>query len=228
MGCYCPKGMGYALKVFDTNSEYTRLLFPAAAGAALAGWTTQLLACTLNAVTTHPYPQQGTDINQRIGKVIRLKDLLIRFSMKVTPITGAGVIQYNTMPIVRVIFVYDKQVNGATPTADQIITTSGGLLITNFLNVNNKARFNLLYDNTFTFNVWGEVNNVDWQSYGTTQTNNLVKVSLPLKNKKVVFSGTGGTVTSMNTGAIHYLVLINDCACDLYFGYSSRLIYTDE
>lgn len=80
----------------------------------------------------------GTDYNNRIGRKIMMKSLLLRFAL--SPIATASA---PIGDVVRIIVFYDTQTNGVLPTIAQLLQNSQ---FDDPLNLDNRDRFRVIMD----------------------------------------------------------------------------------
>ena len=114
----------------------------------------------------------------------------------------------------RFMVIYDTQTNsGAAPTITDILATAD---VTSPMNLNNRDRFHVIWDSKKSQWAYTQTTNV--------LTNGSVKNDYMHKYKKckkeVVFSGTGGTIGSIQTGSILFLTcsqLTTSFSIDGYF-----------
>lgn len=145
------------------------------------GWTTNTGSIRLlNAVT------QGTDFTQRIGRTYTIVSVQYRCTMISVPDEN------NSSQQVRMLIVYDKQNNSATPDINQILTDTTTIAP---MNLNNKDRFIILSDKIIRSCTDGQ---------NLTYLSEYKKCSLTVQNSNVA-----GTAADIATGAI-WLVIIND------------------
>ncbi len=92
---------------------------------------------------------QGVTESTRIGRKCVIRSIGWRAQLERQAVSSTGIA---ASEVIRLIIVQDKQANGAAPT----VTGTGGLLesanFQSFNNLNNKSRFRVLYDKTFTLN----------------------------------------------------------------------------
>ncbi len=133
---------------------------------------------------------QGTGDNQRIGNVIVIKKLMMRVCMNAT-----GTSKGNCY---RIMVLYDKQFNKATPATSDILV--GGLPHSSrdFLDLTNRNRFMTLF-NSGIFNLGANTNDND---------NRTIEWYCKC-NAETIFSGAGSTAASIVSGAI-IILLIGD------------------
>ena len=130
---------------------------------------------------------QGTSMTTRIGNRITLKSIRIIFGSAYTAVNLTG------NQVLRVKVVYDKESNGAAPTAAQILAADAWNYPNNLFFA---GRFLTLYDKTYTPNNQGQANTADFND------DIYVKMNLP-----VVFnSGNAGTVADISSGSIYLLL----------------------
>ncbi len=92
---------------------------------------------------------QGVTESTRVGRKCVIKSIGWRAQLERIAVSSTGIA---ASEVIRLIIVQDKQANGAAPT----VSGTGGLLESAnyqaFNNLNNKSRFRVLYDKTFTLN----------------------------------------------------------------------------
>lgn len=141
---------------------------------------------------------QGTTANTRVGSRIELKSIAFRANY-LSGISATGVTPF------RIKIVYDKQSDGAAPSATDIMA---GDSIDGHNNLANAGRFITLFDQTWQPNTgYGG----GASGAGATQAQCLegfVKCSLPVKYN----SGNAGTVADIVAGAVYVLSWINGVA----------------
>lgn len=151
----------------------------------------------------------GTDANQRIGRKVEIKSIQVRSDIKMKDV---GTAQFG-----RFMLVYDKQTNGATPALTDILDTgSSPTPTTALLNINNRDRFAVLYDDIIEFD------NVLRDCYA----NKVYKKGL----WEEIFKDTGGTIASVTSGALYWVTVgeqTNASAHGLNQATSIRIRYID-
>lgn len=151
---------------------------------------------------------QGTDINQRIGRKIRMQYLDLRLN---TFVTAIGTSQW------RVLVVYDRENNALTPTVADVLADVGtGSLNPNTpLNINNRNRFLVLRDHNC-----GMISN-------TELADQWVHLFVPLNGMETIYNGTNtGVFGAIQSGAL-FLLFINDLAASAAYTYNARVRFTD-
>ena len=138
----------------------------------------------------------GTDGTTRIGRKILMKSLQIRY------ICGSGYPQSQH----RVLIVYDKQANGALPTASTVLDTNSFM---SPMNLSNSDRFVVLVDD-ISDSTQSSVLNIAGKRY--------VKCNL-----EAVFSGVTSGIASIASGSIFIMVANN---ADPTVGITSNFYFT--
>lgn len=128
------------MKYFD--SSRAGVTIPAS-----AAWASTVLdPTTLNTLVC---PSQGSAINQRIGREIKLVKLKIRGVIQVPAQATASTADNATF--IRFILVQDTQTNATQMTGAQLIG-SGTTTVDSFQNLDNTGRFRVLKDKIMPFN----------------------------------------------------------------------------
>jgi len=152
---------------------------------------------------------QGTDFNQRIGRKTVMKSMLANITLfpNATALNG---------DFVRLLVVYDTQTNSAAvPNVNDILT---GNDVNAPMNLNNRDRFHVVMDKKYTFypatytagNVTGGAPVTRWCSKYKKMT------------KDTIYSGTGATTGSIQTGAILFLALSSGATINMNFYFRVR------
>lgn len=148
---------------------------------------------------------QSTTPGGHIGRRATMKSLQLRYTAAPS----------NNVSQVRVLLVYDKQTNAATPTATDIVQSN---VFTSPLNLQNKDRFVVLMD---------EVSAIMPSTTQNVSGSRYMKMNLP-----ITFNGsTAATVAAIQTGAIWLLVANNSdpaIGTTSNFYYYTRVRFTDE
>lgn len=142
----------------------------------------------------------GSQNFNRIGRKIEMRSLQIRGIVQAATAMTSGADQF-----VRMLVVYDKQSNGASPTwanvvQSQDITGTTSSKATDMVNLDNRDRFIILRDKTFI---------IPYQSTTATQavagcpTVHHVDEFLKMNMETVFNAGTAGTVGDITTGSLH-------------------------
>lgn len=156
----------------------------------------------------------GTDYTARIGRKICLKSMLVRFNL--APNYAAS---DSTGETIRIMLVWDTQSNSAAPLVTDVLNAADYLSPNN---LNNRDRFKILADKFLTLPGWTA-------AAGALVNGSPVEKNLKLYKKgywETVFSGTGATVGSIQTGAL-YILYIGSGGAQTNFSYNSRVRFID-
>jgi len=137
----------------------------------------------------------GTDYTNRIGRKILIKSILFRATLipNTSSNTPAG-------DVTRHMLIYDSQSNGAAPAIGDILQNSS---INDPMNLNNRDRFKVLVDKFITMGAAQYATGTLTAGSPTAK-----QVSVYRKcNLEQIFNNTGSSVTSIQTGALYYVVL---------------------
>jgi hypothetical protein len=129
----------------------------------------------------------GTEESQRIGR--QITGTRLNFNGILTLPASAA----NATDVVRIMVVMDKQCNGATFSATDLLDTSGNFL--SYRNLENSKRFRVLYDKRFTLNATA----FDSSNVLTAPFTRFFKGSIPLKGARFEYSGTTGSITELKS-----------------------------
>lgn len=136
---------------------------------------------------------QGSDYNQRIGRRINIRSILIRMfiSNGSTPASQP----------VRIILFHDAQTNGVDPTANDLLgsASAGGSSTTAVNNLSNRDRFRIMMDKIILLQTNGGTTS------GTADRKYLMKYKKC--NLLTTYGGTGATVGAIISGAIYLLAV---------------------
>lgn len=136
---------------------------------------------------------QGTDYTQRIGRKTIIKSIL--WNCSVFPNT----LNSNNGEVVRLLVVYDTQTNsGSAPAITDILAAADPH---SPMNLNNRDRFHVMLDKKLGMNPVTYSAGV--LATGAPVTKYITKYKKC--HKEIIYSGTGGTVGSIQTGAIWLL-----------------------
>lgn len=149
---------------------------------------------------------EGTEYNQRVGRSIKLKSVLVRMTLQ---INAAATVPCRG----RVMLFIDTQNLGAIPSTTDVLNTADTL---SPLDINGTAgnRFKVLYDRTYTFTVGNN-------------TACAPKVYKKLHNH-AKFKGSTGNDSDCLEGQV-YLLFITDVATNVpTYSYNSRVRFLDN
>lgn len=155
---------------------------------------------------------QGTDYDQRIGRIVNLQSLEYSYDIRVDFAANA----YTTT---KVAIVYDKQVNGVLPSYSDVYINSNPHARKN---VNNEDRFIILHEEVIG-QAAGETASVPGSLWNASCTK---KGYIKLKGMKTLFSGTTGAIGSHDSGAI-YVIAANDNAAHSFITGYFRIRFWD-
>lgn len=177
--------------------------------AVAATWTITLV----NGIAT------GTDITNRVGRKMQMKSILFRSDWYNATGNNVSVAQGASG---RCVIIYDAQPNsGAAPVGTDIFTTQ---TIQAPMNLNNRDRFKVLKDFTYTINAF---------STGATgilatgDAKNTFRKVFKKLNLETIFSGVGATQGDISTGAV-YICTCSDIANASYTDWASRIRFIDN
>lgn len=139
----------------------------------------------------------GTDYNNRIGRKIMMKSLLLRFAL--TPIVSTSAPVGDT---VRVIVFYDTQTNGVLPTIAQLLQNSQP---DDPLNLDNRDRFRIIMDKYIAMPA------SNYTAGALTAGSPTPKTMTKYRKFRLegIFSGTTAAVGSIATGGIFIAYISN-------------------
>lgn len=147
---------------------------------------------------------QGDDLNQRTGRSVNLKSIQLRLHIRGNPSNIENVDQAGDL--VRAAIIWDTQNNSLLPASytDIFSPIAATTLPTtdSFPVVTTKSRYKILKEwfipvgplVSGTGYVWGQSMNHHREIY------------LDLGNKRTLFSGTGTTIGSIQTGALYFYI----------------------
>lgn len=153
----------------------------------------------------------GTAATERIGQKITIRSLELRGYNYVTPTDGLDQLH-------RRILVLDSQTNAAALTIAQVLQTAN---VFSPRNLQNRKRFKILYDKTFTLNASAEAGSRRW-------------FKMYMKFRKPIITdyntGTAGTVADIVTNSLYLINLGTNPAGVTAGGASSwiRMRYSDD
>lgn len=160
---------------------------------------------------------QGTDFNQRIGRQVCDKSVLLN-----------GIV-YNTIATsnpqgvgFRICLIWDYQPNSAAgvPTGTDIFVSNS---VVSPMNLNNRDRFKVLYDKKSQMGAF----NVTAGAITAGAPQNVFVSKYKKMFNEVIFSGTAATIGSIATGAL-YLVYITDVNLSCAWDYYTRVRFQDK
>jgi len=152
-------------------------------------WNTALQPGYSGAVYLLNGVAQGTDYNQRLGREMVMRSLVLRGNVNID-------IGTTTQDNFRCMVVYDRQCNGGQPAVTDILDDSVTTPQQTFaaMNLNNRDRFTVVLDRMYALSSSGANAVIQLDEYRKLNT-------------EVQFSGTGNTDASIQTGALWLVVI---------------------
>lgn len=147
---------------------------------------------------------QGTTENDRIGRKCTIKKILWRYTL----LLPFGTLQSNT-DVVRIILYQDKQCNGATIAALDLLETDE---FDSFRNLANSNRFRILMDRVHVLNMpaaGGNGTAIETCSYTMRRTFNKT-CNIPLE-----FDSTTGALTELRSNNIGVFTISRNGLCSM-------------
>lgn len=140
----------------------------------------------------------GSDMTNRIGRKINIKSLYVRgligSNLGFTPAAAFGTTQQ-----VRMIILFDCQPNGGAPAVLDLLNTASPA---SQLNLNNRDRFKIIHDKTWTFGPFVYSTASNYIGIGGSQVAQIKKYKK--LNLETVFNSTnGGTIADISSGALY-------------------------
>lgn len=194
-----PRGAPVEKKYFDTKK--------AATSAGVAG---TIFDDSLNEVP------QGAGESDRVGRKITVTDVLLKGLLT----TGSGTVAASIADTYRIILYLDKQCNGATAAATDIL--EGVVDINAFRNLEEGGRFRILSDSIIEggplTNAGGTAATVDrYQCFHIYKS-----VKIPIE-----FNGATGAIAEIRSNNIGVLVVSAGANAGTTLSYTARIRYTD-
>lgn len=181
-----------------------------------------VVADTTGAVTLLNGMVRGLDASaNRIGRKIFTRQILIRGECA-TNSANTSIAPFAGAQLARIIVVYDKDANGATPAVTDILSTANAR---SQFNLNNRDRFRILYDKTANFGASQGTN-----SLYANACQQLIDINMSVNLPTIYNSGNAGTSADINHGAI-YLVTVGTTAASATlaanFDLTTRIRFND-
>jgi len=167
---------------------------------------------------------QGADVNQRIGRNIKMKYLTLKLELQPSS-TWNDAYSKN----MRVMLVYDKQPNAAAFQYTDVVTADPYPYLSP-RNDQNKQRFVILYDKTHLIKSFPNFKSAVGPSDPANQPVTLIKINKKLsKLPPTCFTGTASTIASITTGALFLVVLQTyEAARLVQCSYSSKTLQSTK
>jgi len=167
-------------------------------------------------------PPSGSELDQRIGRAIKICKVTVRFELEYQGDSEAATIPGMT---VRALLVLDKQTNGAQLTAAEVMNggAAGYECLASFTNPNGFGRFEILRDKLVALNYHTLTFSANRITAGFKKVF-VLKYKWP-QGLLVHFNATaGGTVTSVITNSLHVLAgQSNSSTWNTRLSYTSRV-----
>ena len=173
----------------------------------------------------------GDGLQNRQGRTISMQNITLRFYISKDK-AGAS----PKPDFLRLVLVYDRQANNATPTLGTILSTvdnagTGTTTALSSVNLSYQARFAIIRDWSWAI--------CDQALFGTGDTGATTLAAAPVAGHKVFVnlkgletqynSGTTGTIADIASGALYLLALGLNANVDSQFAvnFQSRIRFTD-
>lgn len=214
---YVPRTMG---PFSVSESKYFDSTRAAVAIPEVSAWTgTELDPSTINTLVC---PQEGSDIDNRVGRKIQVYKLAIRGVMEHTALQDQTDIITN--PAIRLILYMDEQTNGVQAQGEDLMEATTGSpqgVFTGFQNKANFGRFRVLRDKIFYPR---DVSSMTDGANTSSQNAVAIPFKMTVKFRKPVvikFNATnGGTVGDIVDNSFHLI------GCKSGTGFATVLTYT--
>lgn len=170
-------------------------------------------------------PSLGSDMNNRIGRKIRIKSAYVRGYVGTQPALGAAT-NSTSAQCARMIIFTDNQPNGAAPAVTDLLNSADPC---SHLNLNNRDRFVIHHDKEFVFDPYTLVNTATQAQAASTNQIRMVKKFKKITTEMVFNAGVAGTIADINSGAL-YMFWIGSTASgttDVNAILSTRVRYWD-
>ena len=159
---------------------------------------------------------EGTSPSQRIGRKITVRGIGLKILINLPQSATASA----AWDGYRIILYHDKQANGATATAAQILDSTPSVNILSYRNLSNVNRFRILYDKNFEVNA----TNAGGSVYVAGQLQLLPKVWVNV-NVPIEYSGSTGNISEIRSHNFGILVISSNSVATMLI--QSRVRYTD-
>lgn len=152
---------------------------------------------TTGTVTVLNGMAQGTSQSTRIGNKITMRSCYLRYRVTNSAAT-TGALMF------RVMVIYDTQTNATTPALSDILQTGPADPTMRVMNLANRDRFKILYEDTFT-----PVGTVVSDTTGVTEFQEYRQKYLKLNLDTIYNNTSGGTVADIQTGGLFLVTMSN-------------------
>jgi hypothetical protein len=142
---------------------------------------------------------QGSDYGQRVGRKVNLRWLRLKLQFVDQ---DHGIVSTNHWGnMLRIMIFYDRQANGVAITPATLVGDQ--TLMCSLLNLNNRHRCVTFLDKTLPLVT-------DTNIYSAAS--NVMEFAINLRMLPTIYSGSGGTIAAINTGALFIMVGTNRIA----------------
>lgn len=231
---FVPRTMG---PFSQTETKYHEAGLDATAISEATTWAGSELDPVASPVNCLFAPEQGTGINQRIGRKVLLHKIAMRGLIDTAVLQDQADIV--SSPAVRVIIYVDKQTNGVQSQGEDVMAVfnSGGYPSINinsafacFQNVNNFGRFQVLKDVIYTPRiVTAGTDGTNTNSMNVSQIPFKINIKFP-KPLEVRFDGTTnyGSVADIVNNSVHIIAIKSGTAFASTLSYVCRSYFRDS
>ncbi len=166
---------------------------------------------------------QGVDEKQRLGRTISMRAISVKGRVHLKKSEG------DTSPQgahqIMLVLVMDKQTNASSMTSDLVFSNPSGDvggINSVFRNMEHTDRFTVLATRHIVLQP--EVTQFAINDYSNAGNLQLFSMYVPLRNKKVLYTGSTGTIAAIQDNSIHMLAFANGIVVDIT--YNARLTFT--
>ncbi len=145
----------------------------------------------------------GTGESERIGRKITIRGIEWRYGIELKIATDPA----KASDMIRVILYQDKQANGVTAAAGDIMED---LSWSSMYNLTNRDRFRILFDKVHQLNATAGGGNGSTLDVYNHQVNHVFKKRLKIR---IEYSGAAATMTNIRSNNIGVLLLSKDGVC---------------
>lgn len=136
---------------------------------------------------------QGTSANQRIGNRVLIKEIMVRGILSLASQTAVNSMRDE----VDIAIIEDTQCNGSLPNNTDVFYRD---IRDSFLNLNNNARFKILFRKTYVFQIDAVANTA--ATYASSPQRIVVDIAVRC-NIPITFSNVTGTLSERRTNNIY-------------------------
>lgn len=168
---------------------------------------------------------QGDSESERLGRHIRMKSIQIRFHIVSPIVANAAVLQDDK--VVFIALVLDKQTNAAQMNSEDVYEnqgTSGQFSTMPLRDMEHTDRFRILWTKRVILKTSQAYVNDGANNFDRAGVVRKVDCFVNLRNMKVLFKGTTGTVANIMDNSLHVIAFTNESIVNI--SYQSRLRYT--